>query len=299
MTDTAGVKYKVCHVTEVLYEALVKLARFNLRLRPADWPGQTLLEHRMEISPTPRSVVDESGPFITNLSRLTLDKPTASLVIKSEFTAIVDRPPITVEIPSPSLAEIRSDAQNSRSLSAGDPSAYIFPSPLAVPSAEIASWAAPTLAPDLGVIAAASALMHRVHDEFAYDSDATSANTPPLEAFRKRRGVCQDFAHVMIVALRHFGVPAAYVSGYLRTTPPPGQPRLIGADATHAWVNVWCGRSIGWVGFDPTNAVIVANDHIFTAMGRDYADVSPVDGVFIGGAGQRMKVSVEVTPLES
>ncbi len=164
---------------------------------------------------------------------------------------------------------------------------------------EIAAWAAPHLAPDASVIAAASSLMHAVHDEFTYDSKATKADTPPLEAFRAKRGVCQDFAHVMIIALRHAGIPAAYVSGYLRTNPPPGKARLVGADATHAWANVWCGAGLGWVGFDPTNAMLAGNDHIFTAMGRDFSDVSPLDGVFIGGGGQRMKVSVEVTPLDS
>ena len=102
----------------------------------------------------------------------------------------------------------------------------------------------------------------------------------------------------MIIALRQMGVPAAYVSGYLRTIPPPGKARLVGADATHAWVNVWCGDRLGWIGYDPTNAMLAGKDHIFTAMGRDFADVSPVDGVFIGRSGQHMKVSVEVTPVD-
>jgi transglutaminase-like putative cysteine protease len=101
----------------------------------------------------------------------------------------------------------------------------------------------------------------------------------------------------MIIAARAFGVPAAYVSGYLRTTPPPGQPRLVGADAMHAWVNLWCGEELGWVGFDPTNDLLVGAGHIFTAMGRDYADVAPLDGVFHGGEGQRMKVAVDVVPM--
>ena len=162
---------------------------------------------------------------------------------------------------------------------------------------EIAAWAGPRISGAGTAFEAASALMHSIHDEFAYDSKATKADTPPAQAFRARRGVCQDFAHIMIIALRQFGIPAAYVSGYLRTIPPPGKERLVGADATHAWVNVWCGAVLGWIGFDPTNAMLVGNDHIFTAMGRDFADVSPVDGVFIGGSGQRMNVSVAVTPL--
>lgn len=146
--------------------------------------------------------------------------------------------------------------------------------------------------------AAASVLMDSIHREFVYDGTATRADTPAVDAFRARRGVCQDFAHIMIIALRQYGIPAAYVSGYLRTIPPPGEARLVGADATHAWVNVWCGPQMGWIGFDPTNAMLADVDHIFTAMGRDFGDVSPVDGVFIGGAGQRMNVQVEVALSE-
>jgi transglutaminase-like putative cysteine protease len=297
MSAGTGLKYHVRHVTEVRYDALVKLARFNLRLKPAEWTGQTLLEHRLEIAPRPKSIVTQSGPFIVEVARLMLDKPTASLVVASEFTVEVDRPVIAIDADAPSLAQVRAEAQEARSLSAHDPSAYIFASPIAAMAPEIADWAAPILASGSSVVAAAAKLMHAIHRQFAYDSKATNVNTPPLQAFRKRRGVCQDFAHIMIIALRHFGVPAAYVSGYLRTIPPPGKAKLVGADATHAWVNVWCGAQLGWIGFDPTNAILATNDHIFTAMGRDFADVSPVDGVFIGGAGQRMKVSVEVTPL--
>jgi transglutaminase-like putative cysteine protease len=139
--------------------------------------------------------------------------------------------------------------------------------------------------------------MAALHSEMQYDDGATGADTSPLEAFHQRRGVCQDFAHVMIVAARAHGVPAAYVSGYLRTLPPPGRPRLVGADAMHAWVNLWCGDELGWVGFDPTNNVFAETDHIFVAMGRDYGDVAPLDGVFHGGKGQEMSVSVDVEPF--
>lgn len=288
--------YTVRHVTEVKYDALVNLARFKLRLKPAAWPGQTLSAYRLDVSPTPKAIINESGPFVVNAARLTLDKPTASLTVTSEFSVMIDRamPPLASH--APSLPDVRSQALEHRGLSARDPASYLFASPIAVMAPEIASWAAAWLADDNSVIDAASSLMHAIHDEFAYDSKATTADTPPVQAFRARRGVCQDFAHIMIIALRHCGIPAAYVSGYLRTYPPPGTARLVGADATHAWVNVWCGAGPGWIGFDPTNAMLAGNDHIFTAMGRDFADVSPLDGVFIGGSGQRMKVSVEVTP---
>ena len=294
----AGMNYRVRHVTQVKYDALVNLARFNLRLKPADWPGQALTGYRLDVSPTPKDIVDESGPFVVNTARLTLDKPTASLNVTSEFFVTVERALPRLDDQVPSLAEVRSEALAERGLTARDPASYLFASPIALMTPEIADWAAPWLAGDNSIIDAASSLMHAIHDEFTYDSKATKVDTPPIQAFRARRGVCQDFAHVMIIALRHAGIPAAYVSGYLRTNPPPGKARLVGADATHAWVNVWCGAVLGWVGFDPTNAILAGNDHIFTAMGRDFSDVSPLDGVFIGGGGQRMKVSVEVTPLD-
>ena len=146
-------------------------------------------------------------------------------------------------------------------------------------------------------VAAALALALRIRAEFAYDPGATDASTPVADAFAARHGVCQDFAHVMVVALRLAGLPAAYVSGYLRTLPPPGKPRLVGADATHAWVNLWCGDDLGWVGFDPTNGCIASENHIFTAMGRDYGDVALIGGVLVGGAGQTMTVSVDVNVI--
>ncbi|RYD63112.1 MAG: transglutaminase family protein, partial [Sphingomonadales bacterium] len=137
----------------------------------------------------------------------------------------------------------------------------------------------------------------RIKREFRYDGKATAFDTPVAEAFAKRHGVCQDFAQVMIAAVRAAGLPAAYVSGYLRTRPPAGKPRLVGVDATHAWVNVWCGPALGWVGFDPTNGCTVGSDHIVTAVGRDYSDVAPIDGVFLGQDGQDIHVSVDVEPI--
>ncbi|MEY2927986.1 MAG: hypothetical protein RL367_2463 [Pseudomonadota bacterium] len=290
--------YRVKHVTRVKYDGLVNLARFNLRLKPVEWPGQTLTGYRLDISPVPRVIINESGPFLVNLARLTLDKPTASLTVTSEFSVRVDPPLAGLATHAPSLAEVRHQALADRGLTARDPATYLFASTMATMAPEIAAWAAPFLAGDSGIITAAAALMNAIHQQFVYDSKATKADTPPIQAFRARHGVCQDFAHIMIIALRHAGIPAAYVSGYLRTNPPPGKARLVGADATHAWVNVWCGAGLGWIGFDPTNAMLAGTDHIFTAMGRDFADVSPVDGVFIGRVGQRMKVAVEVTPLD-
>jgi transglutaminase-like putative cysteine protease len=151
--------------------------------------------------------------------------------------------------------------------------------------------------PERPVLEAGLELINRINADFGYDPGASEVSTPLVEAFDARHGVCQDFAHIMISGLRGLGLPAAYVSGYLRTLPPPGMPRLQGADATHAWVSLWCGHEFGWIDLDPTNAVAVVDDHIAVAIGRDYADVSPVDGVILGSGRQKLSIEVDVVPI--
>jgi transglutaminase-like putative cysteine protease len=151
--------------------------------------------------------------------------------------------------------------------------------------------------PGASVVSGALALMHLIHDRFDYEPLATTVATRAPEALEQQRGVCQDFAHVMIGACRSLGLAARYVSGYLLTQPPPGQPRLVGADASHAWVQVWCPTQ-GWLALDPTNAVPAGTDHVTLAWGRDYADVAPLRGVIRGGGQAQPKVGVTVEPLE-
>lgn len=291
--------YQIRNLTEIVYTPAVSLARFNLRLRPADWPNQRLLSYAMDIGPQPAAIREEHGPYLVNTSRLVLDGAIATLRIECNLRVEVLIPAVDPEtVPSPTIAAIRAAALARCDLHATSPCSYLFASPIAVPADEISDWARPFLAEDQSVMAGGKALMTAIYTQFRYESGATDSYTPPLEAFHERHGVCQDFAHVMIIAARAHGIPAAYVSGYLRTRPPPGKARLIGADATHAWVALWCGDRLGWIGFDPTNNVVVRSDHIFTAMGRDYTDVAPLDGVFRGGGKQKMKVSVDVAPVE-
>jgi transglutaminase-like putative cysteine protease len=162
----------------------------------------------------------------------------------------------------------------------------------------VTAYAAASFPSGAGVLVGAVDLMHRIRSEFRYDPKATVISTPLKEVFEKRHGVCQDFAHVMIAGLRGLGLPAAYVSGYLRTIPPPGKERLQGADATHAWVSLWCGAELGWIGLDPTNDLLVENDHIILGVGRDFADVSPVDGIIVGSPKQKLGVAVDVVVVE-
>lgn len=173
---------------------------------------------------------------------------------------------------------------------------FAFPSHRIVCTPEMKEYAAESLRPGRSVIEATHELTQRIHRDFTYDSRATTVNTPVLEVFRLRKGVCQDFAHLQVAMLRAFSLPARYVSGYLRTIPAPGQPRLVGADASHAWLSVYCGNG-QWLDVDPTNDRICSDDHVTLAWGRDYSDVPPLTGVFVGGGQHRLIVSVDVQPI--
>ena len=173
--------------------------------------------------------------------------------------------------------DVRQDAFSVKDLGPQSPAHFIYASRLVTLDEPVVAYARKSFAPGRQVREGASELMERIWEDFDYDPKATLVSTPLGEAFAKKKGVCQDFAHIMIAGLRGVGLPARYVSGYLRTIPPPGRPRLVGCDAMHAWVAIWCGDALGWVGFDPTNDVIVQGDHITVAMGRDYADVAPVE----------------------
>lgn len=292
-------RYRIHHLTSLRYDGVVRLARLNLRLRPSDWPGQRMKDFTLTLDPPASEIEESQGPWIVHRHRLMLREPLSKLTIESRFEVEVAEPGFTLDMAfAPSVGSVRAAALALPDLSAMGPASYLFASPMAPPSPAIAEWATEFFGAGQSVLAAGHALMGAIHQSFAYDGTATSVTTTAEDAFAQKRGVCQDFAHVMIVAARAHGIPAAYISGYLRTLPPPGQPRLVGADAMHAWAALWCGEEIGWIGFDPTNDVLAGSDHIFVAMGRDYADIAPIDGVFMGGTGQRLAVSVDVEPVE-
>lgn len=289
--------YDVRHVTTYGYSRSVPLARCILRLLPRGDGGQHVERSELSISPRPAERVDGLCFFGNRMTTVTISKPHRELKVEMRARIAVNRPPA----PHPGLTrhweEVAGLALASASLAPDSPAHQLFPSRLAPQVDEVvayARWSFPPLRP---VLEAACELMARIRAEFDYDPDATEVSTPLAEAFEKRHGVCQDFAHIMIAGLRGLGLPAAYVSGYIRTIPPPGQKRLEGADASHAWVMLWCGPEIGWIGLDPTNDQIVADDHIVTAFGRDYADVSPLDGVLIGPGSQKIGVAVDVVPV--
>lgn len=290
--------YRIRHVTRFDYAQPVAFARCNLRLKPILWSGQRIEEYALSVQPGGRTYPARAEAGLANVVRLVVEHAANSLTIESTAQVRVDRQ-IPIPMPGdPTIAQIAAWARESRDPSPAGPAAYCFPSPLIPLDRDIAAWCAEELAPDRGILEAGIALARRIQREFAFDPTATLVDTPPHEAFAKRGGVCQDFAQIMLSGLRAAGLPAAYVSGYLRTLPPPGQPRLVGADATHAWVLLWCGPDLGSVGVDPTNGIWMAEDHIVMAIGRDYADIAPIDGIVLGSGAQAMQVSVDVEPLE-
>jgi transglutaminase-like putative cysteine protease len=290
--------YDIRHVTRFDYGAQVKFARCNLRLKPIDWPGQVLSDYALTVEPAGQLSAARAEAGLANVTRLVVDSPVRKLEIVSTARVQVDR---LVPMPGehdPSLAEIADWARGGGDASPAGAATYLYPSPLIPLDRDIAAWCAPDLDPDRPALEAGIALAQRIQREFEFDGTATLVDTTPYDAFQQRRGVCQDFAQIMITGLRAAGLPAAYASGYIRTIPPPGEARLVGADATHAWVLLWCGPYHGWVGVDPTNGIWMAGDHIVMAIGRDYAEIAPVDGVVLGSGAQAMEVSVDVAPVE-
>lgn len=290
--------YKIRHLTAYSYDSPVASAKLVLRLTPREDAGQHCAEHDLNISPHPLSVTSQRDFFGNAVNVVLIDTPHNELSI--EATSLVE---LTHEArpaaPGPEWETVANEALARRDLSGLAPAHFLFASQRIELSADVTRYARDSFRPGRGILDASRELIRRIKAEFAYEPQATEISTPLAQAFSDRHGVCQDFAHIMIAGLRGLGLPAAYVSGYIRTIPPPGEKRLEGADATHAWVSVWCGPSIGWVGFDPTNAIEAANDHIALAVGRDFSDVSPVYGVFVGSGANELEVEVDVIPVGS
>jgi len=288
-------KYRLTHRTTYRYDQPVTFAQCVLRLTPASSARQTVTNDQVEISPSPARIETEAGPFGEPTLRARIDAPHTRLVITA--TSRID---VHTYWPTPdgmSWEAVRAEAMASRDLSATGPSAFLYPTAAAPLVPEITDYARASFRAGRPLLEGAEDLMRRIKADFVYDDEATDVSTPAATAFAARRGVCQDFAHIMICGLRGLGLPAAYVSGYLRTVAPAGQARLIGADATHAWVQLWCGDVVGWVGFDPTNALLALDDHVVLAVGRDYADAAPIKGLILTPGAQALTVEVDLAPV--
>lgn len=271
--------------------------RHLLRMLPADLPAvQRRVNGWLDVTPEPterQSFTDFFGNEVVEIVfREAHDEIAFRVASRVERMA---RPP--AHDASPDLAGLARETAEWRGLGPEAPHHFVGPSPRVGRLPDATGFARRLIAPGMTALDAVKAVADALHAEMTYDPDATTVDTPPAEAFSRRRGVCQDFAHIMIGALRGVGVPAGYVSGFLRTIPPEGQPRLAGADATHAWVRAWCGWETGWVEYDPTNAVAVGSDHIEIARGRDYGDVAPVVGVLRISGAQTTEQAVDVLPV--
>lgn len=271
--------------------------RHLLRLMPADLPGeQRRISAALTVTPEPAertAMIDFFGnDGVEVVFRGVHDEIEFGVIARIE--RIAEPPGFDI---SPSLGRLTEEIADYRGLEPDSPLHFIGPSPRASLTPEITAYARDQLRPGMTANDVVQAVGMALYRDMEFDSEATTVETPATEAFAHRRGVCQDFAQIMIAGLRGVGVPAGYVSGFLRTRPPPGKPRLEGADAMHAWVRAWCGRENGWLEFDPTNALVVGTDHIVIARGRDYGDVSPVRGILRIAGEQTSDQAVDVIPV--
>lgn len=275
-----------------------------LRLKPRDSATQRCLSSRLVVDPVPAQITrghdvfgrDVFGQDFFGNDRTILLQEGAHdhMSITLEASVEVMRPPLELDL-TPPWGEVASDAFSFPDLGPSAPGHFLGSSRLASVDDAMTQMAMDCVHEHSSAFSAALSVMKAVHARMDYVPEITGTHTPAGEAFRLGQGVCQDFAHVMIAALRGIGLPAAYVSGLIRTIPPKGQERLEGADAMHAWVDVWCGEAAGWIGFDPTNAIVVGNDHVLVAIGRDYGDVAPVDGVIVAST-KELKHAVDMVP---
>lgn len=289
--------YRVRHVTTYKYKQPVSFGNHAVHLAPRSEANHRCLWRELHITPAPATMSERFDFFGNRIAIFSIEEPHDRLEITATSLVEVDKtePWPDRSMPWDKIAESLPRDLNPASIEAYQ---FVFESPRIRPKPEFASYAAPSFTPGRPFTEALLDLTARIHREFRFDHKATTVRTPPEEVLRKRRGVCQDFAQLQIACLRSLQIPARYVSGYLRTYPPPGRPRLIGADASHAWVSAYC-PGWGWLDVDPTNNLVPSESHVTLAWGRDYGDVSPVRGVILGGRDHTVDVGVDLEPVES
>jgi transglutaminase-like putative cysteine protease len=278
----------------------VSLAQQLAHLWPRPCAWQRCTSQQLDISPLPSSRRDELDVFGNPITRLAFERPHDELLVNAGLTVEVLARPVLDFQQSLAWDQTRDSlTYSSQPLSAAliEACRFRFESPYVHLKKTFVDFSESCFPPGRPLLLGAQALMEKIFGEFTFDAEATQVATPLVEVLERRRGVCQDFAHLMLACLRSRGLAARYISGYLLTQPPPGQPRMIGADASHAWISVYC-PVLGWVDFDPTNNVQPALEHITLAWGRDFSDVSPLRGVILGGGSHDPEVRVTVMPLE-
>lgn len=290
--------YRITHNTTYRFPTAAEACHNLLRLDPRTMPGQTCHELSLHITPAPVKLHTYVDYFGNRVRSFAIFEPHQELSITSESRVTVTRTEATGLTTSPAWNESRRHLHLDQADATIDALQYVFDSVYVRALPTLREYADPSFPAGRPLLEAVFELTKRIHTEFEFDPKATSIDTSVEDVLERRRGVCQDFAHLHIGCLRSLGLSARYVSGYLRTDTQPGQPRLEGADASHAWVSVYCPKS-GWVDFDPTNGCLVADRHITLGWGRDFHDVSPIKGVVIGGGGSELLVAVDVVPTES
>lgn len=281
------------------YDQPAAHGRQLIRVLPKSIPGrQHLNTHLLEVSPAPTTRTDGVDFFGNSVLTCTHSAPHEDLEI-SLTCHVAMTPTLPPTDLSPSIASLRADWQRERDLSPSSPLHFLGPTARLAGDPDIATFAKAAIDPTASVTENVIRLGEALNTFMTFDSAATTVDTDASEAFRIRRGVCQDFAHIMILGLQSLGIPAGYVSGYLRTLPPEGAEKLEGVDAMHAWVKAWCGVAQGWIEYDPTNRTLIGTDHIVVGYGRDYSDVAPVRGRLRSSGGQSSTQSVDVAIMDA
>jgi transglutaminase-like putative cysteine protease len=289
--------YRIVHRTTYKYKNPVSVGNHVACLTPRSLPHHRLTRSELHIQPTPATRTERVDYFGNLLCFFTVQEPHKELVVEARSEVTMNGLSTPWPQESPAWEEIAGALPNDQSPAGLDAYQFGFESPRIRVRPEFASYALQSFTPGRPMPEALLDLTARIHRDFRFDSKVTNVRTPTEEVFRKRRGVCQDFAHLQIACLRSVNIAARYVSGYLRTYPPAGQPRLVGADASHAWVSAYC-PGIGWLDMDPTNNVVPSDGHVTLAWGRDYGDVSPLRGLILGGGAHTLKVAVDMEPLD-
>lgn len=284
--------YRLHHATTYDYANPVVLGTHYMHLVPRERPGQVIREAQLDILPNPQTRRDEIDHFGNHTTTVAITGAHKQFAVALSATVDVNQP-----APPPPEETLRWEAIASRGLLDPDVAEYCLPSRLATPQNEIADYAALSFLPGRKMLTGLLELNQRIYSEMNYKSGVTNTQTTAAQILTTRTGVCQDYAHFMIACLRALGLPGRYVSGYLRTLPPPGVTKRRGADQSHAWVASWLGPDIGWVDFDPTNNLLVSNEHVTLAWGRDFGDVSPLRGIILGGGRHSLKVGVDLEPV--
>jgi transglutaminase-like putative cysteine protease len=289
--------YDVRQITTCSYATPVAHARHVLRLTPVSRDGERVHVAALQIMPEPAHRREGQDFFGNRLTWIEINEPHETLTVKLSARVAVDAADKASLAQTPAWETVREAAFATGDIGPLSPAHFLYPSRMVSLDPEIREYVRQSFPPGRAILDAAIELIGRMKADIAYEIGATTVTTMPPMSFALRRGVCQDFAHIMISGLRGIGLPAAYVSGYLRSAPRTDANRLQGSDAMHAWVLLWCGTAAGWIGLDPTNGILAGEDHVMLAIGRDYTDVAPMDGVILGSGGQRIDVAVAVTPI--